>query len=650
MRHLVYTLLVICFSNMCFSQGTIETRLCFSDTTSFPFTGEWQYLSTDIFLLNGQQFNRVINDLYVNPKKKGKNRGLANEELEYLYMTAQLMNVKYFGDNDVVYPLYNFQINKDKENKYQTHVSDNIESIRIIDNLPLYAASNNIDAKIDVKAITYNDRDNILGFFGKQLQNLAAVGRPSFAVLSLIGEMGSFIESNARKKEYRFSSTIRLFEQKNFDQRLHSVRVYVMTTPNSPSPRLNTVDLSNYLDTCSIGELNKELIMRLLPFRTYPLIVIANYKSVYHMQGVSGDEVNFSTIDKRKVNIENNYRDKLISEDTYRQEKNFTDFLTVFANFKNNLELYTLNARTGNADAAKIALGSVVQGYISLIQEYDVVNFKYKSNSTFKSTFKTEYASIVDFAGFYLENDHNLRSIKSMSNTLLSLNKNGIPQKPEDKENVLRALRGIDNLTVDFQTKTKEGQNISLLISQVENSLFLQVFRDDIAKLDTSPVTSERNELLTRLSEKQGATNCKLCRDRVQASIKNYFDRLEVKNKTEVNIKYKAFITEKEPLLINLVRIGNAIHSNMSTVFPDKGNLEAEAYERRIKELDRDIDNLKNLIYSNVDDKSSIVISSLMQKIEETIKAINTNIQFIQTNKPNLINGVPEEHSGNSVE
>ena len=627
------------FASVCNAQA-IETKLCFADTTGFPFSGEWQYLSTDVFLFNGHQFSKVLNDIYLPEKKKGKNRGLSNEELEYLYITAQLMNVKYFGDNDVVYPLYNFQISNDKDSKYQTMVSENIEGVRIIDNLPLYSAGNNIDAKIDVKALTSSDKDNIMGFFGKQLQSLAQTGGFGRPILALIGEMGNFIESSSKKKEYRFSSTIRLFEQKNFDTRLHSIKIYAMVTPNTPTIRMNTVNLKNFMDTCSVSELNRRDLEKLISYRNYPLIVVANYKSLYQMDGISGDEVNFANIDRRKVNVENNFRDKLISDETYRQEKTFTDFLTIFANFKSQLELYTLNARTGNIQAANNALGSVVQSYVGLISEYDLINFKYKDNNIFNKSFKSEYTSIVEFSSYYLENDPTLRGVKQMCNTMVALNKSGIPLNPTEQENVLRNLRHIDNLNADFASKTKEGQNIVALINQVENSLFSQAFNTSIAMLNSTPVKEgEKNDVLIQLNEKMASTSCQICRDRTQEAIKHYHNRMEETQRTNRFKEYAELSTQVEIELIAYKRELGLLKNNFANKYTTE-SAEYNMYNRRILEIERDINNLKSIVGIDMNDKNSQVIESSNTKINTTTESINVNMNFIRQNNPALFGEV----------
>jgi hypothetical protein len=616
---------------------SIEIRSAFADTAGFNFSGEWQYLSTDVFLLNGHQFNKVINDTYLPANKKGKKRAIANERLEYLYITAQLMNVKYFGDNDVVYPLYNFQISNDKESKYQTYVSENIEAIRIIDNLPLYSAGNNIDAKIDVKALTSGDKDGVLGFFGRQLQNIASLGGIGRPVLALIGEMGNFIESNTKKKEYRFSSTIRLFEQKNFDTRLHSVRVYVVVTPFTYDLDIDASGLRNYIDTCAVTELKKSDLERLLNYHDYPLIVVANYKSLYRMDGISGDEVNLANIDKRKVTVENNYRDKLISDDTYRQEKTFTNFLTIFANFKSQIELYTLNARTGNIDAANSALSGIVQSYVSLLDEYDLIKFKYRDNDIFIKSFRSEYSSIIDFAAYYLENDHTLRNVKDLCNTLVELNKNGIPLNPDQQESALRNLRQSDNLGQDFKTKTKEGQNITRMISQIENSLFAQSFNPVIAKLNSTPVQEGvKNESISLLNEKISSTSCQICRERTQDAIKHYYNRLEDLQRAGRLKEFAELSRKTELSLLNYSSLLGWLKENVANSYAPN-SIEYDTYSKISLEVERDLNNLKSVVATNMNDKTSQVVESSIAKISELTAAIDNNINFVKQGNPSLL-------------
>ena len=82
------------------AQTNIEPYLLYSDTVTFPFTSEWQYLSTDIFLFNPDKFGDVINELdfyeYAAGKKRRKKKKSPQEWIEYLFITASLRNVRFF--------------------------------------------------------------------------------------------------------------------------------------------------------------------------------------------------------------------------------------------------------------------------------------------------------------------------------------------------------------------------------------------------------------------------------------------------------------------------------------------------------------------------------------------------------------------------
>ena len=269
MKKLLVAALLIFAASSGYAQRDIITKLCFADSVKYPFSSEWQYLSTDIYLLNGDRFSKLINEInFENPKSKGWfKRGIDEEKLEYLFITAQLKDVKFFGDKDIAYPIYNFQINRDKDNKYQTFVSDKIDKIRIIDNLPLYSASDKIDADIKVRAITTNQRDQMVSLVATQLQNISKIPTPTAAVFSLLREFGNFLEANSKRKEYRFSTTIRLFEQKNFDTRLHSIKIYALNTENSRPILLNTEVLKAFIDTSANPDITRESLVQMLGYK-----------------------------------------------------------------------------------------------------------------------------------------------------------------------------------------------------------------------------------------------------------------------------------------------------------------------------------------------------------------------------------------------
>ena len=626
-----------------FGQRDIEPKLIFSDTANYQFSGEWQYLSTDIYLFNGEKFSNLINELdFAKKEPKGgffRKKGLAEEYLEYLFITASLKNVKFFGNNDVTYPLYNFQISKDKDSKYRTYVSDNIDHIRIIDNLPLYSASDYIDAEIRVKAITNNDQDQILGLIASQLKNIAKIKTPTDAVLGIIGEFGNFIESNTRKKEYRFASTIRLFEQKNFDTRLHSVKIYALQTANSRDILVDTEPISLLLDTIDHSSLNRHLLKELINLSEYPFIVVANYKSLYKMEQVTGDEVNFANIEKRKLKIENDFRTGLINADTYRQEKDFIGFLTVFANLKNHLEVYSLNYKTGNTEAISVSLFRLLQFYRQLLKTNDEILFKYKGNSAFYSVFKKEYESILGYAALYLDDDHNLKNLKSLVQSLVYLESNPVPTKQPEIEAYVDALRFSDVFKPEHTSQSMEGQLIRSHLQRLEDNLYQLSFEKDVLALEKTPASPKTKDAAEPLRNKLRSTSCGICKEKGLAAIKAFAARMDEYNLTIARAKNDSLNRVLQPWFFTQLEKLRLTKKNLEIIYPETNELESYTYlNSKLIEAERDIRNLQD--YSKIDltGKDLSMVLTLNEKVVRLKAQVEETFGLVCGLKPDVCN------------
>ncbi|MEW5845596.1 MAG: hypothetical protein AB1777_04940 [Bacteroidota bacterium] len=623
-----------------FAQRDIEPRLLYSDTANFNFTGEWQYLTTDIFLLNGDKFSTLINELdfaRVEPKKnRRKKLGVEEEQLEYLFITASLKNVKFFGDNDITYPLYNFQISRDKDSKYQTFVSDNIDYVRIIDNLPLYSARDYIDAEIRVRAITNNDRDQMLALVASQLKNLSKITTPTDAVMSIIGEFGNFIEANTKKKEYRFSSTIRLFEQKNFDTRLHSIRLYLLTTANTPQLEFNNTPLRQFLDTVTNGRINRNQLRELINIRSYPVIVVANYKSLYRTEQLTGDEVTFANIEKRKLKVENDFRQGLINAETYRQEKDLLNFLNLFAQLKNHLDVYNLNYRTGNNDAISVSLFRVMQYYRQLQKAYEEMKFKYRGNNTFSTIFNREYESILGFASLYMDDDHNLKSLKNLVNTLVRLEAN--PNVPNiDLEKFITDLRFSNVFKPELMNQNLEGQIIANHLSRLEEQLYKWQFESEIEKLKNTEANSKNKTAADNILKLARATSCSLCRDKALNAVAEFTQKLDAYYlKLELQ-RYDSIANIFQPWIFQRIELIQLVRQNFEVMYAGNSNLESARFlNGKISEIERDIFNIRDFLKVDLTGKELSVVKNFNEKLLAIRRQADANIDLICKLRPEL--------------
>ncbi|MCX2738650.1 hypothetical protein [Pontibacter anaerobius] len=538
MRRIISALVILLVCQQAvLAQRNIETRLGYSYNDDFQFSDEWQYLSTDIYLYNGNKFTRVINELETGKRKPKKKYG---NVLEYLMITAQLKNMKLFGNDDIVYPLYNFAIDQDK-NDYKTQVSDHQEVVRIIDKMPLGSTNNNIDAVINAKAITNGQSDQVFNLVANQLMAISKLTTPTGAVLSLVGEFGNLLNSRASRKEYKFSSTIRLYEGQDFDTRLHSVRIYVFVPNDVKKVDIKTVKLTDYLQK-NPNKLDRRQLEEMTGYKDYPYMVVANYKSLYKMDVLTGDEVTLDLIEKRKLKIQAAYDQQLINDETFRQEKLFIEYLRSFADMKHNLNTYRLNYRNNSAEINSKNLFGIVQEYKRLRGIFDAREKEFAKNSTYQNIFRSEYESILTNADLYLEADHNLKNGKLLVNTLRELENDPKSwNSPDKREAALARLYAIELPKQEFLSASVEGEAIVRLTQKLEERQYGEVFQKDVQQLGSTEANDETMPQRNALLEKASASKCKTCREKVREAITDY-------NKRYDSFKLKQALKKKEEL------------------------------------------------------------------------------------------------------
>lgn len=646
-RDLLYTLsllLLFLWVKPSQAQTNIEPYLLYTDTVTFPFTSEWQYLSTDIFLFNPDKFGDVINELdfyeYSSGKKRKKKKRSSEEWIEYLFITASLRNVRFFGDAEVTYPLYHFQVASDPRSGYQTLASDNIDHVRVLDNLPLASAADNIDAEIRVHAITGNNGDIILQMVASQLKNIAKITTPIGAVMSLVGEFGNLLDANTKKREYRFSSTIRLFEQRNFDRRIHSIKIYELKTNNSPHHTMSTAPLRQFLDTVGLGIQTRASIRRVLPTRSYPLVVVVNYKSQYRVQPLTGDEVTFANIEKRKLKVENDFRQGIITPETYRQERDFAAFLTLFATFKNHLEVYKLNYRSGNTDAIAGSLFTLMQHYRGLVKSYAEMQYKYANNRAFESLFAPEYVRIIGFADQYMTDDYNLRSVQELVSTLYALEQGTVPKDALALETTLKHLRFSDHFHPEKMLSQPEGQLLREQIMRLESKLYHTLFLpqiDSLARTPASPTTRHATQYLLQLTR---ATSCLQCRDSAYKAVDHFNAQLEQQD-LKLALRHRdSLVNSYSPWVFSQVATLQRVRENYHQLFAQDSSNKANVYlAAQITQAEENLSHLQEFMSLDLRNRNLGSVQTLIERLEVYRTRLEKNIQTLQEMAPPLFEG-----------
>ncbi len=628
-KKILVTLFIFCSLNFfapVHAQNTIETRAVFKQKTTFDFTNEWQYLSSDLYFFNTNKFNNLINSLNIGSKKKRRRRRNA-EYVNYLFISANIKDLKFFG-GDLTYPIFNFKVSVNDKNNYKTHVSNSSEVIRIIDNLPLASSKDYIDAVIQTEAITNKKSNRIYSIISQQLKNISKITSPSAAILSLVGEFGKFMDSKAMGKQYKFSSTIRLYEMEDFDKQLHSINVYVFTPSNVTNTGFRADTLKKMLDSSEIMTISREFLSKTIKYNVYPYIVIVNYKSKYESQPVIGDEVNFKSIEARRIKVTKAYEDKLINKESYIQEIELINFLDIFAKFKLNINNYELNYKNKITEDFSKSFYVILRKFRKLKITFNNRKLEYYKNSSFNNEFKIQYSKIIQNAEIYLDIDNNLKSIKELVNIMFEFEKNpDLIYESSKRETMLRKLYAVE--LPDSEKNSEEIKQIKKYIIKIEKKHYNEIYKRKVNRLNAVSVNENSLSIKNDLQKSIVSTSCKLCLKKVNESIST-FDLKYKKFKLE-KLKDK-YVNQKNITLNELFKIykkRECINTNLKKHYPDTIPFHIKIVKDELLDLDKLTTALLALTKTDI---SMLTYEKVNNKITNTIsltKKANSKLKNI---------------------
>ncbi len=619
------------------SQETVKTVPVFKKQIDYDFTSEWQYVSTDLYLFNADRFNKMINDMYVPGKRIRKK----DELVQNVLITASLDGLKNY--ENIEYPIYNFRVSKTEEGKYTTQASSN-EVIRILENYPNSAISNHIGAKIKVDIITDKNKSVIYKMVASQLQNISALSNPTDAAMQLVGEFGKMMEKDAVGKEYHFESTIRLYEEQDFNTRFHSINIFVFTPSKVRSTGFDTLDISNFITNAENPVINREVLDKFIDYYVYPFMVTVNYRSKYIPE--IPDVVSFESLKEREFDIIKKYKAGEISEAIYKQEMQLIDFLEIFVQLKLDVNTYELNYKKKTNENHSILSFIIMQDLMKLKSTYNQVIFTNSEKPEFEDKFHQIYDDFIVKAELFLESNNNLRDVKYLVNTILELkNTPNLKLDSLNREEYLRKLHLVS--LPEREVNSSEATTINNWISKIENQHFDEIYNKKLDYLKKMPVNPESHLVALELESSVRNTNCIICREQVSSVVgefiekyreyerKNAFDNLE-KLKTETNI-----------LIYQLSKQETTISLHLETDYSGELPPHIQIIDANFKQLIADKQELQKII------KTSHYTAEL-EKIKndsEQINFLSTKLKYgfetICTQEPSLCKEIKFEEDGN---
>ena len=548
------------------AQNVVNASAEYRKSVKYDFNAEWHYLSSDLYLFNAHSFSTLLQELYYSPKKKKK-----PDDIQNILITAKIDGNTLAG---ITYPIYNFNVDN-SQGDMRTFTAANYEAVNIIDNLPLSSvAGGKIDAEINVDIITGDNPTRLYDFVAEQLTNISAFATPISATKTLVGELGSLIKAKSGRKEYRFSSTVRLYEEQDFNKRICGVSVYTLLPSQSEGSGADFSALDAYLDTAANPQLNRNYLQQLINQSQYPYIVAVNYKSKYISEPVIGDEITSESIEARNVKAKRNYDNGLITSDIYQQETRLSEYLTQFVQLKNSINNYLLNAKNRTTDDFSKMFETILTDYRTLRRIEMMRNREFAKNSIFQNEFKPIYQSVMRTAEIYLDGDNTTKDIKNIARMMATYSdRHQIKTDSAQNEEALRTLHAVKFPSGESVNDISE---LNTLITKIEDRQYTQVFAAKINKLRNMEPSSSATEYCEKLKGDVNSTYCRRCRTEADSAIAEYTRRLDQYNNNLMQTTLRQTIYSAEHSVFTALKFESNAESYFKEQYPE-GDMPADA-------------------------------------------------------------------------
>ena len=603
------------------AQETLVVNPEFSINTDFEFNAEWHYLTSDLYLFNATKFQSLLNDLYPVPPKK-KRAGY--DAPQNILITARIDGTT---PENLCYPIYSFNI-KTSDNGLTTYTSENYEAIRIVDNLPLSSVKNKtVDCKIDLEVITEESKNRIFDFVASQLKSVSSwTTAPLTAAQTFIGEMSNLLTAKTSGKEYKFSSTIRLYDGEDFNKRISSISVFSFIPAHISRAAIDSSAISKFMHSNDNPKIDKNKLTQLIKYYGYPFIVIVNYKSKYITEPVIGDETDAESVEARLRKVKRQYETGLLSQELYAHELKLIEYLKAFVALKQGIDLYKLNSKNRINDNFGHLFLRVFNDYRDLKTIYNLRFKEFSKDEIFKNEFSNTYKTIMTNADGYLEGDNNMKNIK---NTVLIMKEHeaGIKEKTFDmqaNENDLSVLH-----SVEFPVLKPEPEGITelkALIYKLESRQYEKVFKTKTTKLKSMPPSSEATELCENLKTEINNTYCRYCRETASQAVNDYAQRLATENDRKVVEKLSNTINEAKDVIFKMLQKEQTISKHFSEDYPNGLPADAEYVQEDFKKMQRLREDLQVSVKKDYSDKNTtekdLISDDLHYKTQELAKIL----------------------------
>jgi len=447
------------------------------------------------------------------------------------------------------------------------------------------------------------------------------------AILSLVGELGRFIESKTGGTRYKFNSTIRLYDGQDFNKKLHSVNIFVLAPSSSNIVNIMAEKLKNYLDTASNPQIDQTTFAKMVEYKRYPMIVTVNYKSRYNSHPVIGDQINYEYLSERKLKIQNAYQNELINKTTYNQELKLIEFLEIFSELKLNINNYKLNLKNNITDDYSKNLFVLLKNYFNLLNIKKMRMSEFVGNTEFKEEFLPKYESVVNTAGMYMNENSALSNVKETADLLISsANYNQLAEQNELCENNLRVLYSVS--IPEGEEKSQMAFDLKNLTNNIEKAFFSKVFSPVIKQVNGLKVDEAGFKEKEKIEADYGNTNCKTCKIKLSEAIKDYNARYQNAQLSILRKKNEEISQQATSVVFSTLGKRKSIDKFIS--------LKSDSLGMYMDLLKIEINKIDTLVKETIETMKTDISSMSAQQLKEQNTLLDAYVKRLESGTANL--------------
>ncbi|WP_017733082.1 hypothetical protein [Nafulsella turpanensis] len=627
-----------------FSQTYVSTSKEYSGKVPYEFSPDWQYLSMNLLLLNEDKFNNLLNDLD-QPKKNIFGRIKDRDRLiESLDLRVVLKGLKYFNNTTIEFPFFRLKV--DYENGTQQYSSSEVrqtEVLTILEDFPLGTVpSQIIELEYKAQAITREKQPKSLHFISRQLKNIAQLTAPDKFILSMVGQFGDYLNAEAEGKKVHWGTTLRAFENKNKNRRIHSIHIYSMRPSNSRLDKggeFPTEEIDTFMQELTVNQnlsLDKSKLQELIEFERYPVFVIVNYLSKYIPEGVP-DNVTHDEILALQEEIREDYEEGNDVKEVNRQREYFAGFLKHLADLRLAVEPFS-EKYDGKFDYNEAhATFQVLIAYKKLLLAYERTVEQNKELPEFKA-FYPHYEEVRTKAADELNLYPPLKNVAQVVNLNMELNSISPDSLDADElELYISLLKGVE-LPVKF-SEYDEYKSLSRQLTSLENRLYEQRYKSRKAYFKNCAPTEENYQQYLAASSMLKKTKCTLCVEQVKEGLEVFKQTWSRKTFQDALTLAKKKQAQAVDSLTFYLSDTLAIARNRDSLLVEQPQLEIK-FRYLQNNLLKEVQELVQL--SRQDTLEQLTETDLLNyafKADKLMASISGEIEDVHTNYPDFLQG-----------